>query len=168
MNCVLPGKKQPGYLLEKGYYYYQINFAKLVCLAICFHGANRCILRSLQCQQGITLHLSPSLYIFCHNCHLNNCGFLVIFYTHLHAMTCFRTLLDCMFNFSVNISFERGLKCSRLLYMQPKKLMLKSYFSFVFFFHPKSYGNFDSKLCYMHFEITGNPCNLIGSKPLSV
>ena len=52
--------------------------------------------------------------------------------------------------------------------LHEKKLMLKSYFCFVFFFHPKSYGNLDSKLCYIHFEITGNPCNLIGSKPLSV
>ena len=52
--------------------------------------------------------------------------------------------------------------------LHEKKLMLKSYFCFVFFFHPKSYGNLDSKLCYIHLEITGNPCNLIGSKPLSV
>ena len=49
-----------------------------------------------------------------------------------------------------------------------QKINVKKLFLFCFFFHPKSYGNLDSKLCYIHFEITGNPCNLIGSKPLSV
>ena len=37
-----------------------------------------------------------------------------------------------------------------------------------FFSYQRGYYKLDSKVCYIHFEITGNYCNLVGPKPISI